>query len=354
MDFAPGRSATDPMLDTLMLPFADGQLHWPVDGRVLFLNARPGASLPAQARQWDCEQTFRAMAEALVRAGMHVVDTVDATTYPMILVLPPRQRDQARALLARALDLAGADGVVMACAANEEGARSAETDLGKLAGPLHSMSKNHCRVFWSLPDRRQANRGLLQEWRSADAPRPVVDGRFLSRPGVFAWDRIDTASALLADCLPGSLSGKGADLGAGFGFLSVHLLQHCAGMASLDLFEADARALALARANVEAANRNRPPVVLGYHWHDVATGIPGSYDFIVSNPPFHLGKAGRPELGRAFIAAAAAALAPTGSLWLVANRHLPYEEELGSRFSRVQSVRDQQGFKVIEASGVRK
>lgn len=337
-----------------MLPFADRQLDWPADGRVLFLRARPGAALPADARQWRCEQDFRPLADSLRRAGMQVMDAGGDASHLMVLMLLPRQREQARALLARAIDLAGAEGVVVASASNDEGARSAESDLRKLAGPVRTMSKNHCRVFWSLPGQRQVNAALLEQWRTLDAPRPVVDGRFLSRPGLFAWDRIDIASALLAECLPAGLAGRGADLGAGFGFLSVHLLEHCPGIGSLDVFEADARALALARTNVEAVAARRPPVRLSFHWHDVAAGVPGNYDFIVSNPPFHQGKAEQPDLGRAFIAAAAATLTAAGSLWLVANRHLPYEAELASRFGRVRTVRDEQGFKVIEASGAGK
>ena len=32
---------------------------------------------------------------------------------------------------------------------NDEGARSTENDLAKLAGDVESMSKNKCRVFWT-------------------------------------------------------------------------------------------------------------------------------------------------------------------------------------------------------------
>jgi 16S rRNA (guanine1207-N2)-methyltransferase len=81
--------------------------------------------------------------------------------------------------------------------------------------------------------------------------------------------------------------------------------------------------------------------------------LPRRYDAIVSTPPFHQGRADLPELGRAFITSAADALVPEGSLWLVANRHLPYEAILAARFLHVTGVTTQDGFKVIEASGVR-
>jgi 16S rRNA (guanine1207-N2)-methyltransferase len=250
---------------------------------------------------------------------------------------------------------------------NKEGARTGESDLARLAGPLRSESKHHCRVFWTSPLDGPADPVLAAEWRGLDAPRPIVDavaaggrdleghatnagvpgGSFLSRPGVFAWDRVDAASRLLAAHLPTDLHGAVADLGAGWGYLAMQVLARCPAVASLDLYEADARALELARANLQAQAARVP---LGFHWHDVTAGLPRRYDAIVSNPPFHAqGREERTDLGRGFIAAAAAALQPGGRLWLVANRHLPYEAVLDASFGSVRTVAQRDGFKVVEA-----
>jgi 16S rRNA (guanine1207-N2)-methyltransferase len=341
----------DAALDTLLLPFATGELSWPAGERVLFLRARAGDRLPPEARRWTSEQSFRPFADALARAGLASTPSQESDAlFDMVLVLPPRQRDESRALLATAVQRVSENGVVLASVLNTEGARSTERDLIALAGPARSLSKNKCRVFWTSPGAMTIDAPLLAQWAALDAPRPIADGRFLSRPGLFAWDRIDAASALLAGCLPHDLSGSGADLGAGFGYLSCEVLARCPRVTALDLFEAEARALALARVNLERPAKDRAsPVRLGYHWHDVTTGLPGRYDFIVSNPPFHQGRADQPDLGRAFIVAAAAALNPGGSFWMVANRHLPYESALAQSFAGVRTVKEQDGFKVIEA-----
>jgi 16S rRNA (guanine1207-N2)-methyltransferase len=337
-------AADDPALDTLLLPLATGAVPWPGPGATLFLRARAGAALdPWRGQDIACEQSFKPWAAALAASGQRVVDAAEGQ-FERVLVLSPRQRIESRALLARAVSQAMPGGVVLACAANNEGARSMQDDLARLAGPVQAQSRRHCRVAWTAPLGAGVDHALLAQWRELDAPRPIADGRLLSRPGLFAWDRIDTASALLAGCLPADLAGRCADLGAGVGYLAGEVLARCPGVTAIDLYEAEARALALARPNLAQA---RVPV--GFHWHDVTAGLPQSYDVIVSNPPFHQGRADEPALGLAFIAAAAAALRPGGRLWLVANRHLPYEAALAGGFTHVRCVREDAGFKVIEA-----
>lgn len=340
----------DPALEVLLLPFTQGALDWPADGGALFLHARDGWPLHRQARPGlRCETTFKPDFDALRRSGLQA--QADACSparnarYPLVLVLPPRQREQARASFARALAQLAPGGRVVACMANAEGARSGQADLAQLAGPLQTLSKHHCRVFWSAPLDGPTDPALLAAWTDADAPRTIADGRFRSRPGVFAWDRIDAASAMLAAQLPADLAGHGADLGAGYGYLTAEVLSRCPAVTALDLYEADARALALARDNLTSCAAQ----ALAFHWHDVTTGLARTYDFIVSNPPFHAqGRADRPELGRAFITAAAQALHAGGRLLLVANRHLPYEAVLDAHFGNVRTLAQQAGFKVIE------
>ncbi|BCT92547.1 16S rRNA methyltransferase [Lysobacter helvus] len=334
----------DPALEVLFHAIDTGALPWPRTGGALFLRARDGWPLHAAGRTGlVCEQTFKPAFDALQRSQLMVQADPVTDRFPLVLVLPPRQRDEARALFARAVSQCTDDGVVLACMQNDEGAKTGQSDLAKLAGPVSVLSKQHCRVFWTTA--LAIDETLRAEWRDLDAPRAIVDGRYTSRPGLFAWDRIDPASALLVKHLPADLAGRGADLGAGWGYLATEVFARAPKVTALDLYEAEARALDLARTNLAGEPRAT------FHWSDVGEGLPRrNYDFIVSNPPFHAhGRADRPDIGRRFITAAADALRPGGRLFLVANRHLPYESVLDARFGTTRTLAQAGGFKVVEA-----
>ena len=100
---------------------------------------------------------------------------------------------------------------------------------------------------------------------------------------------------------------------------------------------------------MEAARRNLDDPRAELHWADVRHAELGELDFVVMNPPFHDGGGEDRALGQAFIQRAAAALRKDGVLWLVANRHLPYEAVLGQAFARVTLKAEQGGYKVLEA-----
>ena len=182
----------------------------------------------------------------------------------------------------------------------------------------------------------------LDEVLAAGAPQQVEGLDAWSQPGIFAWDRIDAGSALLAAHLP-PLKGPGADLGCGYGALATVVLRSPA-VTSLRLVDLDRRA-------IEAARRNVVDPRVTFEWADARTlDDTGTLEFVVMNPPFHDGGAEDRRLGQAFVRKAAGLLKKGGTLWLVANRHLPYEAELASAFKRVTPVTDGGGYKLFEAT----
>src|SRR5690606_28055303 len=146
-----------------------------------FLQARAGWPLQSLSLPGlDCIQDDRAAHDRLQAAG-HQVLTGDAletdARWPLVIVLPPRQRETASALLAEALARLEPGGRILACMPNKEGARSGEADLERIAGPVASLSKHHCRAFWTGAVEAPPDAALPAEWRALARPRWIASAQ---------------------------------------------------------------------------------------------------------------------------------------------------------------------------------
>ncbi len=263
-------------------------------------------------------------------AGYGMAQSV-ADTKTAIVVLP-RAKLLARAMIADACD--NADFVIVD-GQKTDGIDSIFKACRKRLGDLPSITKSHGRIFWF------AATDAFADWE-APPPQKGAHG-FYTTAGVFSDGVVDAGSALLAEALPAKLPARMADLGAGWGYLAAPVLAR-AGVTSLDLIEAEALSVACARLNV-----TDPKV--RFHWADATRFEPDTpFDGIVMNPPFHAGRASDPGLGRAFIQAASRLLAPHGKLWMVANRHLPYETTLTESFRNVDMIGGNGAFKLFHAN----
>lgn len=251
------------------------------------------------------------------------------------LVCLPRARAEARALLAEAVAQVVPGGPIAVDGQKTDGVDGILKDLREVAAAVGApLSKAHGKLF-VFPAQP-----LPPSW--VGAPREV-EGGFVTAPGVFSADGIDRGSALLAAALPAEMPAKVGDLGAGWGYLSRAVLAR-AGVKHLDVVEAERSALDCARLNL-------PDPRAAFHWADATTFRPDRlWGAVVMNPPFHQGRAADPDLGLAFLAAAQRGLAPDGSLWLVANRHLPYDQALRVLFRSVEAVGGDATFRLTRAT----
>jgi 16S rRNA (guanine1207-N2)-methyltransferase len=247
--------------------------------------------------------------------------------FELAIVCCTRSRQQTADLIAQAsaqADLVVVDGQKV------DGIEAHYKSLRKLVKIEGNVTKAHGRLFWfSSID--------LSNLRAT--PQSFND--FITIAGVFSANAVDQGSELLAAALPENLRGDVADFGAGWGFLSSRIAKHQS-VTSLDLIEADAIALEYAKLNIKDPRAN-------FHWDD-ATAWNGSYDSVIMNPPFHKGRLGNPDLGRAFITNAARCLRHKGDLWMVANRHLPYEHVLNQCFENVSEILGNSQFKLFHSS----
>ena len=277
----------------------------------------------------------------LIPGSTPLEDVAEGSADAVMIYAPPGVLER-RSVLALALKALKPGGRLDAMAPKDKGGARLKKELQGFGVEVGESAKAHHRRCVVI---RPETLVGVDEAVAAGAPRLVEGLEAWSQPGIFAWDRIDAGSLLLARTAPG-LKGAGADLGCGYGALAAVVLRSPA-VTSLRLIDLDRRAIAAARRNIADPRAT-------FEWADARTieagkDSGGDLDFVVTNPPFHDGGAEDKRLGQAFIRQAAAMLGKGGVLWLVANRHLPYEAELNATFKRVTMVADAGGYKVFEA-----
>lgn len=331
-------------LDTLFYPFRSGVLAYPQSGdAAVFFNAHQHQDLSRfQASGLILQQYFKPYHDALAAQGHAVQTSVEVAegSQDYALILLPKNKIEAVGLIATAFMALKAGGVLVAAAANKAGgARLVKTLQSFGIGDVLNDTRNKARVVWVKKD--GVDEEFCHQCIEAASVRQILDGAFHSWPGIYGWDKMDQGSAFLLQHLPDNLSGKGADFGCGYGVLAHHVLQHNE-VSDFTCFDADWRCLDVAKKNLEAYKN------VGFEWTDLTRDQPsGAFDFIVMNPPFHEGKTTDSGIGKAFIHGAFKALKAGGSLWMVANRHLPYEHDLSGLFASAQKVAEGQGFKIF-------
>lgn len=321
--------------ERLRYALESGALDLSESRRIAVIRPRMGDDLSAlQKSRVQVITGFKPDFDWFVAEGWDVVRAASGA-FDTALVCLPRARDHARALLAMAVDMVGPDGLVVVDGQKTEGIEAALRDL-RLAGasPGAAVSKAHGKVFAF-----RASDGLAG-WAATDTQ---VEGGFLTRAGIFSADGPDKGSALLAAALPARLPRSVADLGAGWGYLARAILARD-GVEACHLIEAEADALDCARANL-------PDPRAHFHWADALAFRPQTpFDAVVCNPPFHTTRQPDPGLGVAFIRAAARMLTTSGTLWLVANRHLPYEHVLAECFRDIDETGGDSVFRLYRAA----
>jgi 16S rRNA (guanine1207-N2)-methyltransferase len=163
--------------------------------------------------------------------------------------------------------------------------------------------------------------------------------------GVFSRSKVDRGTDLLARTMRLPASGEILDLGAGYGPLGlVAALRSPA--AWVTLVELNERAAELARRNLELNHVTNAEVLVGD-----APEVLGerTFDAVVTNPPFRVGKVAMMRL----LADAIARLRPGGSLWLVAQTRQGAKtlaRDLGAFLPQIETVEISGGYRVIRGS----
>lgn len=174
----------------------------------------------------------------------------------------------------------------------------------------------------------------------------VGDFHFVSKPGVFGWNKVDRGSELLAEYANRALAkkksaGKVLDLGCGYGYLLL-------ATASLPFSIRHATDNNAAAVDAAKASFARAGLAVEVTLDDCAAQLSGGYDWILCNPPFHQGFSISSALAEKFIGQIKRLLAPEGKALVVVNQFIPIERVAQDKFSHIETVINEHGFKVVQ------
>ncbi|MEO7360840.1 MAG: methyltransferase [Gemmatimonadaceae bacterium] len=266
----------------------------------------------------------------------------------------PHEKQALFQLLFDAFNILPIGGRCYIAGANNEGIKTAQKTIADIFGNSNKLAEHasHRVIVATKRHERPVTPGIFENpLLAGDAFSELavtlrgVPITMYSRPGVFSWDHVDEATSLLAEHMVVQPGESVLDLGCGSGGLGT-IAAMLSGTGRVRMVDADNEAVRSTRGTIEVANVKNASVVIS----DVASAvIDERFDVVVSNPPFHVGKATNLELPLQFIRDAFEVLSPKGRLYLVANRTLPYESMIEEQFGSVQTVHDGPRFKVLSA-----
>ncbi len=221
--------------------------------------------------------------------------------------------------------------------------------LGAVGRARNVGHGNHCQLVTCTFDAVGAPVDLDDWCSSFEVAAAGSTRRFVSLPGVFSEGHLDHASQMMLTAWTASDAGtdwagkRVLDVGCGAGVFGVTLAGLGARVTCVDV---DALALEATRRNAESAGLRAE-----VQFSDVYSGVRGeTYDHIVTNPPFHQGVGTEYETTRRIVAEAKDHLRPGGSLWVVANRFLPWREAMEAALGPVDVLQESNRFVVWRAT----
>ncbi|BCS49318.1 ribosomal RNA small subunit methyltransferase C [Aeromonas jandaei] len=283
---------------------------------------------------------YRSQQSALGEAILFDHQLGGAPRFDALLLLMPKAKAEAQYLLAMMTPLLEAGADLFLAGENRGGINGADKLLAPYGDkPIKRDSARRCSLYHGELCKPVAPFDLDSWFGRYQCKAGDTELTVLALPGVFSAAELDLGTQMLLATVP-AMKGSLLDFGCGAGVIGSVLAKRNPG---LKVTMVDINALALESSRRTLAINDLQGEV---HASDVYSDITGSFDQIVSNPPFHAGLKTFYAATETFLARAPEFLRPHGSLTIVANAFLRYQPILEAHFKRTEVSNNDAKFKV--------
>jgi len=205
----------------------------------------------------------------------------------------------------------------------------------------------HCLLFGGIHQAKEGKSDVfvIDDWyKSYQVNVSGITLTIASLPGVFSQKKLDVGTALLLDNLPKTMQGKVLDFGCGAGVISCFIGKK---FTNTELSLLDVSALAIASAKKTLSLNGLTGNVFA---SNSLSTVQGSYQHIVSNPPFHQGTQTSYQATEDFLRGINKHLTTNASkksdVTIVANSFLQYLPIMQQHIGQTDTINKKQGFSI--------
>lgn len=194
---------------------------------------------------------------------------------------------------------------------------------------VHEPAVEHASVFWCTRsgERPRRRHEIVFQVRTPMGPSL----RFVSRPGVFCYGRLDDGARALVECMEIEAGERVLDLGCGIGSNGIQASLLTGPQGEIVFLDSSLRAVALAELNAANCGLASFRTVASSGIGSLASD---SFDVVLANPPYYAQGA----IAERFIIDALQLLRPGGRLWLVTKNFAAVGTMVAETFGDAEAV----------------
>jgi len=283
-------SPSSPQLNAIEWALKKREAFFSLHGLTSFYGAEPHPLLEQFPRSsLFCKQTDYSKAMALQASGFSLA-SIDLSPYhyDFLIISGTKSRAYNEQLLQEAAIEAKQDATMLFCLESKSGGDALAKRLAaELSSPIEVESKARCKFILFNSEAV----GELRKRPYNHSSYVKHDSRtYSTHPALFSWSEPDKGSLFFEKLLLESdecISGKGADIGCGWGMLGFSLLHHVPQIESVTFLDTERYAIHAVERSIEHFGYEQRANAL---WGDVRQWNTPEFDWIVSNIPYHSGR----------------------------------------------------------------